>query len=117
MNVRGVALAFKRPGVDDLAAFLGDGLQFEKISLRFEADLFLEFAFGGTKRFFAGMNFAFGNGPCACVPLFPKRASGMRQEKFQFASTRTIHQQTSADLCHAAQFSELPSDLQLLAWE
>jgi len=103
---RGVAVAFEGPAVDDFAAFLGDGFQFDEGAFWLEADLFFEFALGGGEGFFASLNFAFGDGPGAEVAVLPEGASRMREEKFQFVSPYAIHQQASADFCHGRNDSD-----------
>src|SRR5689334_22890570 len=82
-NARRVAFAFKGPRMNNLTAFLGDGVEFDESAIRFEADFLFEFALGGEERFFARLDFAFGNGPCARVAVFPEGSARMREQKFE----------------------------------
>ena len=68
------------------------------VGVRFGAELFLEFAFGGGEGVvFAGVEDAFGDGPGAFVLVGPKGAAGVGEEDLEMAGAAAVHQEASAD--------------------
>lgn len=91
----GVAVAFDRPGVDDLAAGLLDRFERAELSLDSEARFFLEFPPGGIQRGFV-RKFAFGNRPRAEVFASPEGTAGMDEEHLDLSLSYPVHQQSGA---------------------
>ena len=95
-DLGGVTIAFKRPGMNELAAFLGDRGELDETAFGGEAQFFVEFSFRRRERLFPGQEFALGNGPGAGILVFPERPAGMDEQKLEQAFAQPIHQQTSA---------------------
>lgn len=73
----GVEIACYRPGIDSFAAFLADGAEGLELAIEGGACFFAEFADGGVEGGFAGVEFAFGDGPGAGVFVFPEGSAGV----------------------------------------
>ena len=67
LRVAGIAVALERPGVDDLAALLLDGLQRNERASGLQAGFFLELPLGREQQIFVGFWLALGDRPCPFI--------------------------------------------------
>jgi len=70
------------PGMNEFAAFLADGAKGLEMTGEADAGLFMEFTDGSVERGFAGIEFAFWDGPGAGMLVTPKRAAGVDEKYF-----------------------------------
>src|SRR5437870_3500130 len=97
-----LAVALKRPRMDDLAAFLTNRTQRQEFAARFDADFLQKFASGCFQQAFVLAHFALGNRPMSVVLLFEKRPAGMSEKHFRLTVPHPIHEQPCADtILHA----------------
>lgn len=100
LDTRGIAVARKSPGVNDLPAFLLNRLQGSERRLRLEAGFFLELSQGGREQIFARINLSLGNRPDILIFVFAERPTRMSQQYLEGAVLDAIHQQTGTDSRH-----------------
>ena len=79
-ELRGIAIAFDRPGVDDLAAGLLERAERRNSPSAVKPVSSLEFAPGRGEQILAGIGKPLRDRPGACVLLGPERAAGMDEE-------------------------------------
>src|SRR5439155_22687338 len=96
VQLRGIAVALHRPGVDYLAAALRDRRKRDERALGSTAGLFFELTLRGGQRFFPGWELALGNRPGSLVLPRPKGPSRMDQEHLGLALPEAKHQETCA---------------------
>src|SRR6266487_382956 len=90
-------IAFERPRVNGLAAFLCDRAKFYPIAMRLNAKFLLKFDLSAREEIFIGRDFAFWNRPCAFIFSGKERATRMHEQEFQAAGFAAEHQQPRAD--------------------
>src|SRR5436309_6275171 len=100
VQLRGIAVALHRPGVDNLATALRDRRKRDERALGSTAGLFRELTLRGRQWFFARLELALGNRPRPLVLLRPKRSSRMDQEHLRLTIPEAKHQETCARLRH-----------------
>ncbi len=86
-----VQLALNGVGVNDLAAFLTDGLELDEFARNMRAEFFMEFAGRGLKDIFAGLEFAFWYRPGSQIFISIVRPAGVDQQNFQDLVFETVH--------------------------
>src|ERR1039457_4318478 len=101
LDLAGIAVAGKRPRVDDLAALLGNRGQFDECPLWFEAEFLLKFPLCRLQPVFARVYFPLRDGPDAGILPLPQRPARMHEQELQFVVLDPIHDQSCAFLRHS----------------
>src|SRR5947207_2950364 len=91
-----LAVALKRPRMDDLAAFLTNRTQRQELAARFDANFLQKFAPGCFQQAVVLVHFAFGDRPMSVVLLFEKRPARMGEKHFDLTIPHSIHEQPCA---------------------